>query len=101
MRYLWGTGLGASMNRTVKGCPNDHGPDGIIECWSPGGPCPDGRTVCEMCGECQYCLVNNQPLQVRVPETWGETLRWVPVKVIDDTLWIEELKEVGDDEQPF
>lgn len=36
-------------------CPNEHGPDGIVACWSPGGPCPDGRTACEMCGPCQTC----------------------------------------------
>lgn len=38
-------------------CPNPHGADGIIECWSPGGPCPDGRAVCEMCGPCNLCVI--------------------------------------------
>lgn len=26
---------------------------GVVRCWSPGGPCPDGQTVCESCGPCQ------------------------------------------------
>lgn len=30
---------------------------GIVECWSPGGPCPPERiaTGCECCGPCQTC----------------------------------------------
>lgn len=26
---------------------------GTVSCWSPGGPCPEGQTVCETCGPCQ------------------------------------------------
>lgn len=37
-------------------CPNTHGPDGVIACWSPGGPCPEGQTSCESCGPCAHCL---------------------------------------------
>lgn len=43
-------------------CPNDHGEDGVIECWSPGGPCPDGQTECESCGPCHYCAVTPDDL---------------------------------------
>jgi hypothetical protein len=39
------------------GCPNEHGADLIIECWSPGGPCPEGQTVCECCGPCNHCAI--------------------------------------------
>lgn len=30
---------------------------GIVECWSPGGPCPPEQiaTGCELCGPCQTC----------------------------------------------
>lgn len=26
---------------------------GTVSCWSPGGPCPEGQTVCETCGPCR------------------------------------------------
>ena len=29
-----------------------HG-TGIVPCWSPGGPCPDGQSSCECCGPCR------------------------------------------------
>jgi hypothetical protein len=42
-------------------CPNPHGPDGVIACWAPGGPCPAGRTVCESCGPCAVCRPGEHP----------------------------------------
>jgi len=64
--------FGIPADRTVNDCPNDHGSDGVIACWSPGGPCPAGQTACETCGPCQYCQVEEVAF-VEAPE---DTTDW-------------------------
>lgn len=49
------------MNGKNPQCVNAHDPDETIACWSPGGPCPDGRTVCELCGPCATCNPGQHP----------------------------------------
>lgn len=37
-------------------CPNAHGADGVIACWSPGGTCEKPNDPgCETCGRCFLC----------------------------------------------
>lgn len=38
-----------------EACPN-HCREGVVECWSPGGPCEQpNRPGCETCGTCNHC----------------------------------------------
>lgn len=43
---------------------------GVVRCWSPGGPCPDGQTVCESCGPCQQSDV--PALVAALRKAWAE-----------------------------
>lgn len=47
---------------------------GTVSCWSPGGPCPEGQTVCETCGPCRQSDV--PALVAALREARAEAARW-------------------------
>jgi hypothetical protein len=51
--------IAAHPARAEGGCPNDC-EEGTVACWSPGGPCPENRTICESCGPCNHCRPGDQ-----------------------------------------
>jgi hypothetical protein len=59
-------------------CPQ-HGGEGcdddVVECWSPGGPCPEpNRPGCDTCGPCTFCTTADTapPREVRLPIPAGQ-----------------------------
>jgi len=74
------------MTRTRADCPQHGGTGctgGVVECWSPGGPCPEPNAAgCETCGPCQHCdpiayAVHMEPLK-------GPKVGRYGVELIDD-----------------
>lgn len=58
---------------------------GVVRRWSPGGPCPDGQTVCESCGPCQQSDIPALVAALRDARAEVERLRTVvPASVLDD-----------------
>lgn len=59
-------------------CPQHGGEgctDGVVECWSPGGPCPRPNDPdCELCGPCAFCTAADTapPREVRPPLAAGQ-----------------------------
>lgn len=66
---------------------------GVVRCWSPGGPCPDGQTVCESCGPCQQSDV--PALVAALREARAEVDRLRETMALAESVFMAEARASG------